>query len=71
MTPRLTACLAISALIGFVAAAFVVASGWGWILGLLTYSCVGSVATLVTVLLAAPREPKLPPAVRAELRVLA
>lgn len=71
MTPRFVACLVASALIGLAAAVAALFAGWGWLLALLVYSVVGSVATLATAILSVPREPKAPQPQPVSSRVLA
>jgi hypothetical protein len=71
MTPRFLVCLVASALIGLAAAVGAFVAGWGWLLTLLVYSVVGSVATLATAILCIPREPKAPQPQPVISRVLA
>jgi hypothetical protein len=60
MNPRVVSCLAFSALVGFVAAAAMVAAGWGWIAGFLSYSVVGSTVMFGTALVMLPRDQAAP-----------
>lgn len=60
MTPRFLSCLIFSAMVGVVAAAAVVAGGWGWIAGLVSYSVVGSVVSFGTALATMPRDRRSP-----------
>jgi hypothetical protein len=58
LSPRLVICLLLSALFGAAAAVVAVASGLGWIAGLLAYSFGTSAMVPVLAIAAMPRKPR-------------